>query len=139
MLFSLIHAQPSLPAGAHGHIRIVDALKSSDGGPSTFIVYHISLPALGLSSKRRYSEFEALRTALIALHPTRLVPPLPPKHSIGDYAAKQARAKEDAAIIARRRRLLGSFLERCATDPVLGKEDLLRRFCDGRESWVGAV
>lgn len=129
----------SLPTGAFGHIYITDALKSSDGGTSTFIVYCISLPALGLTSKRRYSEFEALRAALAALHPTRIVPPLPPKHTLGDYAAKQAKAKEDATIIARRRRMLGSFLERCAKDPVLGKDEVLKRFCDGRESWVSPL
>ncbi|PWN42358.1 hypothetical protein IE81DRAFT_323510 [Ceraceosorus guamensis] len=125
----------TLPPGSHGHVHVTDALKSSDGGPSTFIVYVISLPALGISAKRRYSEFEAFRAALVALHPTRIVPPLPPKHSLGDYAAKQGKAKEDATIIARRRRMLGSFLMRCAKDPVIGKDEVLRRFCDGRESW----
>ncbi|KAI3483173.1 hypothetical protein L1887_53953 [Cichorium endivia] len=55
-------------------IEIVDAQKSGDGG-SSFIVYVIRNGST--EAKRRYSEFEALREALIRLHPTIIIAPIP--------------------------------------------------------------
>lgn len=87
-------------------------------------------------AKRRYSEFEAFRDAMVKLFPTLIVPPIPSKHTLGDYAAKQSKAKEDATIIARRKRMLQVFLNRIAKHPTLSKSEVFRKFLDGRYPWV---
>lgn len=113
-------------------IEIVDAQKSGDGG-SSYIVYVIRNGST--EAKRRYSEFEALREALVRLHPTIIIAPIPSKHSLSDYAAKQSKAKEDATIIARRKRMLQSFLRRCDNHPKLRGDEVLQKFLDGRFHW----
>ncbi|KAE8267435.1 hypothetical protein A4X09_0g4913 [Tilletia walkeri] len=121
------------PLPDYSTLAIVDALKSSDNTGQTFIVY---LVRCGSSdAKRRYSEFEALREALVRLFPCYIVPPIPGKHTFGDYATKPSTAKEDGNIIARRRRMLGSFLHRCAGHNVLNRSIVFQRFLDGRFSW----
>ena len=87
-------------------------------------------------ARHRYSEFESLRTHLVKLYPTLIIPPIPSKNTIGDYAVKQAKAKEDAALIARRRRMLQTFLNRIARHPILSNERVFHRFLDGEVSWV---
>ncbi|EAT78889.2 hypothetical protein SNOG_13865 [Parastagonospora nodorum SN15] len=67
----------------------------------------------GLEVKRRYSEFASLRATLCSLHPTLIIPPIPEKHTMADYAAKPTKAKEDAGIIELRKRMLAVFLNRC--------------------------
>ncbi|WFD33069.1 hypothetical protein MSPP1_004126 [Malassezia sp. CBS 17886] len=114
-------------------ICITDAVASTASTTSTYIVYVIAAPHS--DARRRYSEFEALRDALIALHPTQLVPPIPSKHTLADYALKQGRAKNDAGVIAKRRRLLQRFLNRVAAHPVLGVDPVFQRFLDGRLAW----
>lgn len=96
-------------------------------------MYVISSP--GHEAKRRYSEFEALREALVALHPTLVIPPIPPKHTIADYALKQNKAKNDPVIIARRKRMLERFLRRLHEHPVLRQDVVFRCFLDPRFSW----
>lgn len=113
-------------------IEIVDAQKSGDSG-SSFIVYVIRNGTT--EAKRRYSEFEALREALVRLHPTIIIAPIPSKHTLSDYAAKQSKAKEDATIIARRKRMLQSFLRRCDNHPKLRGDEVLQKFLDGRFHW----
>lgn len=65
-----------------------------------------------------------------------IIPPIPSKQSIGDYAVKQAKAKEDAAMISRRKRMLQSFLNRIARHPVLSQEIVFHKFLDGNVPWV---
>ncbi|KAL9940345.1 hypothetical protein V8E36_001050 [Tilletia maclaganii] len=121
------------PLPDYSTLAIVDSLKSSDNTGKTFIVYLIRCGSA--DAKRRYSEFEALREALVRLFPCYIVPPIPGKHTFGDYATKPSTAKEDANIIARRRRMLGSFLKRCAAHQVLSRSIVFQRFLDGRFSW----
>lgn len=96
-------------------------------------MYDIRAGALG--AKRRYSEFEALRAALVALHPTVIVPPLPHKHQLLDYAFKQGRAKDDPELLAHRRRTLERFLTRVDATPALHDDPVFVRFLDARFSW----
>ncbi|ERF75664.1 Sorting nexin-41 [Endocarpon pusillum Z07020] len=98
----LLYENPEL------EIIIVDAGKSSDGG---YIVYRIRTGDIDV--QRRYSEFSSLRAALVNLHPTLIIPPIPEKHSMADYAAKPRKAKEDTSIIDLRKRMLSVFLNRC--------------------------
>lgn len=72
---------------------------------------------------------------LSKLHPVLIIPPIPPHHSMADYAVKQSKAKEDAAVIARRRRMLSVFLNRCHRHPVLGQDRTFNRFLDPNTTW----
>ena len=70
------------------------------------------------------------------LYPTLIIPPIPSKQTIGDYAVKQGKAKEDVAMIARRKRMLQTFLNRLARHPILSNEHVFHRFLEGEVSWV---
>lgn len=63
-------------------VNIVDASVSTDihSHLNGFIVYLIQLGTLNV--RRRYSEFEALRTCLVKQFPTIIVPPIPEKQSL---------------------------------------------------------
>ncbi|KAK2802058.1 CSN-associated deubiquitinating enzyme Ubp12 [Onygenales sp. PD_10] len=100
----ILSENPDLP------ILITHAGKNHESGGS-FIVYTIRTGDLEV--RRRYSEFNSLRATLVNLHPTLIVPPIPEKHTMADYAAKPTKAKEDTSIIDLRKRMLGVFLNRC--------------------------
>ena len=87
-------------------------------------------------ARHRYSEFESLRLNLTKLYPTLIIPPIPSKQTIGDYAIKQAKVREDTALIARRKRMLQTFLNRIARHPILSNEHVFHRFLQGEVSWV---
>ncbi|KZT55236.1 hypothetical protein CALCODRAFT_437488 [Calocera cornea HHB12733] len=122
-----------LHSGEDVEIQITDALKTSEGSSSSYIVYVIRTG--NVEARRRYSEFESLRNSLIKLYPTLIIPPIPLKQSIGEYAVKQNKAKEDAAMIARRKRMLQVFLNRVAKHPILSNEHVFHRFLDRDVSW----
>ncbi|BGP41572.1 Sorting nexin, cytoplasm-to-vacuole targeting pathway/endosomal sorting [Rhodotorula kratochvilovae] len=121
-------------------IVIVDALKTSEGASTPYIVYCIRFE--NREVRRRYSDFVSLRQALATLHPCYIVPPLPPKNTLASYAivgAHPAKAKEDAALIARRRRMLGTFLNRTLEHRALGQDRVFRRFLDPETPWVDVL
>ncbi|KAF8661373.1 hypothetical protein AX16_001466 [Volvariella volvacea WC 439] len=122
-----------LHSGEELEILITDAQKTSVGSTSPYIAYVIRTGTT--QSYHRYSEFESLRQSLVKLYPTLIIPPIPSKQSLGDYAVKQARAKEDAAMIAQRKRMLQTFLNRLAKHPILSNEHVFHRFLDGEVSW----
>ncbi|OSD02994.1 hypothetical protein PYCCODRAFT_1434877 [Trametes coccinea BRFM310] len=122
-----------LHSGDDAEILITDALKTSVNSTSPYITYVIK--AGNAEAQHRYSEFESLRNTLVKLYPTLIIPPIPSKQTIGDYAIKQAKAKEDAAMIARRKRMLQTFLNRIARHPILSNEHVFHRFLDGEVSW----
>ncbi|EXJ89203.1 sorting nexin-41 [Capronia epimyces CBS 606.96] len=111
-------------------IIITDAGKSSDGG---YIVYKIRTGDIEVT--RRYSEFSSLRAALVNLHPTLVIPPIPEKHTMADYAAKPTKAKEDIGIIDLRKRMLGVFLNRCRRMKDVVEDGVWWRFLDPNSSW----
>ncbi|BGP56671.1 Sorting nexin, cytoplasm-to-vacuole targeting pathway/endosomal sorting [Rhodotorula sphaerocarpa] len=121
---------------ARDAIQIVDALKTSEGASTPYIVYCIRFENRDV--RRRYSDFVSLRQALATLHPCFIVPPLPPKNTLSSYAVSAtnpAKAKEDAALIARRRRMLATFLNRTLIHPTLGQDRVFRRFLDPETPW----
>lgn len=85
---------------------------------------------------RRYSEFASLRNALVSLHPTLVIPPIPEKHSMADYAAKPTKAKEDKHVIDQRKRMLAVFLNRCRRMTDVMDDGVFWRFLDPNSSWV---
>ncbi|KAL8702606.1 MAG: hypothetical protein Q9201_004212 [Fulgogasparrea decipioides] len=113
-------------------IVITDAGKSHESGGS-YIVYTIRTGDLEV--RRRYSEFHSLRSTLVNLHPTLIIPPIPEKHSMADYAAKPTKAKEDVAIIDLRKRMLTMFLNRCRKMREVREDGVWWRFLDPNASW----
>ncbi|KAL2008449.1 hypothetical protein VTN00DRAFT_6643 [Thermoascus crustaceus] len=122
----ILYENPELP------ILITDAGKNHEGGGS-FIVYTIRTGDLEV--RRRYSEFASLRQTLVNLHPTLIIPPIPEKHTMADYAAKPTKAKEDAAIIELRKRMLAVFLNRCRKMKEVREDGVWWRFLDPNASW----
>ncbi|PHH63207.1 hypothetical protein CDD81_6159 [Ophiocordyceps australis] len=114
------------------HILITDAGKSSENG-GRYIVYTIRTGDLEV--RRRYSEFASLRDALIRLHPTLIIPPIPEKHTMADYAAKPTSAKQDQQIIDLRKRMLAVFLNRCRRMDAVREDGVWWRFLDPNASW----
>ncbi|VDB88578.1 unnamed protein product [Peniophora sp. CBMAI 1063] len=119
--------------GDDAEVLIVDAVKTSEHASSPYIAYVIK--SGNATARHRYSEFESLRNGLTRLYPTLIIPPIPSKQSIGEYAIKQGKAKEDANMIARRRRMLQTFLNRISRHPILSNEHVFHRFLDGEVSW----
>ncbi|GAM87312.1 hypothetical protein ANO11243_053350 [Dothideomycetidae sp. 11243] len=112
-------------------IQIVHAGKNAEGGG--YIVYTIRTGEIEV--RRRYSEFASLRSTLVALHPTLIIPPIPEKHSMADYAAKPTKAKEDEGIIELRKRMLATFLNRCRKMKEVREDGVWWRFLDPNASW----
>ena len=113
-------------------IQITHAGKNTEGGGG-FITYTIRTGEIEV--RRRYSEFASLRQTLVSLHPTLIVPPIPEKHSIADYAAKPTKAKEDVGIIELRQRMLTTFLNRCRRMKEVREDGVWWRFLDPNVSW----
>ncbi|RAL60518.1 hypothetical protein DID88_009714 [Monilinia fructigena] len=122
----ILYENPELP------ILIVDAGKSSESG-GKYIVYTIRTGDLEV--RRRYSEFASLREALSRLHPTLIIPPIPEKHTMADYAANPTKAKQDQQIIDLRKRMLAVFLNRCRRMDEVRNDGVWWRFLDPNASW----
>ncbi|KAF8757788.1 PhoX homologous domain, present in p47phox and p40phox [Rhizoctonia solani] len=110
-----------LHSGDEPEIIITDAQKSSEGAGSVYIAYVIR--SGNVETRRRYSEFESLRNSLSKLYPTLIIPPF------------RSKAKEDANLIARRRRMLQVFLNRIARHPILSNDHVFHRFLERDVSW----
>lgn len=78
-----------------------------------------------------------MRDALTRLHPTLIIPPIPEKHTMADYAANPTNAKQDQQIIDLRKRMLAVFLNRCRRMDQVRDDGVLWRFLDPNASWVG--
>lgn len=113
-------------------IQIVQAGKNVESGGG-YITYAIRTGDLEV--RRRYSEFASLRQTLVNLHPTLIIPPIPEKHSMADYAAKPTKAKEDQGIIELRQRMLATFLNRCRRMKEVREDGVWWRFLDPNASW----
>ncbi|KAF3352787.1 hypothetical protein VdG1_08724 [Verticillium dahliae VDG1] len=122
----ILYENPSLP------ILITDAGKSAESG-GKYIVYTIRTG--NLEVRRRYSEFATLRDALTRLHPTLIIPPIPEKHTMADYAANPTNAKQDQQIIDLRKRMLAVFLNRCRVMNEVREDGVWWRFLDPNASW----
>ncbi|KIW02011.1 uncharacterized protein PV09_06517 [Verruconis gallopava] len=114
-------------------ILITHAGRNSEGG-GNYIAYTIRTGDLEV--RRRYSDFDKLRDTLVRLHPTLIIPPIPEKHSVADYAAKPTKAKEDQGIIELRKRMLAVFLNRCRRMKDIREDGVWWRFLDPNASWT---
>ncbi|ORZ23513.1 hypothetical protein BCR42DRAFT_404936 [Absidia repens] len=107
--------------------------QSNASGGKSYIAYTIRLR--NIETKHRYSEFESLWKSFTKLYPAAIVPPIPEKHSIVDYAALQTRFKDDIPMIEKRKRMLQSFLNRAAKHPILGRDHVFHRFLESGVLW----
>jgi hypothetical protein len=73
---------------------------------------------------------------LTRLHPTLVIPPIPEKHTMADYAANPTSAKQDQQIIDLRKRMLMVFLNRCRRMDAVREDGVWWRFLDPNSSWV---
>ncbi|KAK5663932.1 hypothetical protein OQA88_144 [Cercophora sp. LCS_1] len=126
----MLYENPELP------ILITDAGKSTESG-GRYIVYTIKTGDLIV--RRRYSEFASLRETLTRLHPTLVIPPIPEKHTMADYAANPTNAKQDQQIIDLRKRMLAVFLNRCRRMEQVRTDGVWWRFLDPNSSWNEVV
>ncbi|KAG0337001.1 Sorting nexin, cytoplasm-to-vacuole targeting pathway/endosomal sorting [Podila humilis] len=118
----------------HTTLLVTSAVKVADGlTAGAFVAYTIKVGDSEV--KRRYSEFESLRKVLCRIYPTLIVPPIPEKHSISNYANIQNKSKEDAAMVEKRKRMLQKFLNRLARHEILSYEHVFHRFLETGVSW----
>ncbi|KAI9021596.1 hypothetical protein CLU79DRAFT_702786 [Phycomyces nitens] len=115
------------------NIAITNAQKTGSDKTNSFVLYIIKFQ--NKLVMRRYSEFESLKTALTHLHPSLLVPPIPEKHGITDYAHVQKRVKDDKEMITKRKRTLQRFLRRLVSHPILCHEHIFHCFLDTTVMW----
>ncbi|KAF9935434.1 Sorting nexin, cytoplasm-to-vacuole targeting pathway/endosomal sorting [Linnemannia zychae] len=119
----------------HTTLLVTSANKVADGLTATsFVAYTIKVGDNEV--RRRYSEFESLRKVLCRIYPTLIVPPIPEKHSISNYANIQNKSKEDAAMVEKRKRMLQKFLNRLAKHEILSYEHVFHRFLETGVSWT---
>ena len=62
------------------------------------------------------------------MHPSCVIPPIPKKQSMADYASKLGKIVDDPPIIQKRMRLLGFFLERLIGHAVFRRNHLVHLF-----------
>ncbi|SAM02552.1 hypothetical protein [Absidia glauca] len=123
-----------LLSGNDSFIFITGSQKQSDASAGKpYVAYNIRIGSV--ETRHRYSEFESLCKSFVKLHPTVIVPPIPEKHSIVDYAALQTRVKDDLAMVEKRKRMLQTFLNRVAKHPVLGHDHVFHRFLETGTAW----
>ncbi|KAF9439257.1 Sorting nexin, cytoplasm-to-vacuole targeting pathway/endosomal sorting [Entomortierella beljakovae] len=118
----------------HTSLFVTSATKVADGlTASSFVAYTIKIGDKEV--RRRYSEFESLRKVLCRIYPTLIVPPIPEKHTISNYANIQNKSKEDAVIVEKRKRMLQKFLNRLAKHEILSYEHIFHRFLEPEATW----
>ncbi|KAI9267831.1 hypothetical protein BY458DRAFT_511503 [Sporodiniella umbellata] len=118
-------------------IFVTGAQKQSDVPGKSYIAYQLRIG--NIETSRRYSEFESFRKSLTLLHPTLIVPPIPEKHSLVDYAALQAKVRDDLAMIEKRKRMLQTFLNRVAKHPELGQDHVFHQFLEHNVAWADVL
>ncbi|BGP12306.1 hypothetical protein JCM10213_006630 [Rhodosporidiobolus nylandii] len=129
-------------AGGVGEVSVTDGKVELEGTSDTFVSYLVqakpspspsssspSSAAPALSSRRRFHDFQFLRSALSKEFPACVVPPLPEKHRM-EYVIGDRFSPE---FIERRRVDLERFLQRLARHPKLSRTELLREFLGSGE------
>lgn len=79
------------------HVRILEAKKVSEGQSRTFVAYFIKYN--GHMVRRRYSDFESLRSILVKLFPLMVIPPIPEKEGLKSYSKAIAGLKHAKYIL----------------------------------------
>ncbi|KAG7886667.1 hypothetical protein KL938_000320 [Ogataea parapolymorpha] len=89
---------------------------------------------------RRYTDFVFLRSYLTKLFQTKVIPPIPEKHSLGRLIKNPFTYKSDTKIIYRRIRLLQYFLTELISDPEIKQAEVFVKFLDSSQrNWLQMV
>ncbi|OUM65531.1 hypothetical protein PIROE2DRAFT_59962 [Piromyces sp. E2] len=120
-------------------IEITQAEKINDFFGSSYIVYTIqTIEKEGhkvlFETKRRYSEFDMLQKHLIARFPTLIVPPIPSKSNIIEYATGSGKNQKDT-MVEKRKRMLQTFLNRLRKHPVFSSMHIVHLFIQSGAQW----
>ncbi|GME81958.1 unnamed protein product [Ambrosiozyma monospora] len=100
------------------------------------VFYKIQLDLISSVVLRRYSDFASLRSFLIKFFQTKVIPPIPEKHSLGKLIKNPFNYKSDTHIIERRTRLLEFFLNELISDDEIRNSEILTKFLDpGEKNW----
>ena len=78
--------------------------------------------------RKRYSEFDQLHDYLKDKYPAIIIPSIPSKTSLKQYAAHPNSAKFDPNVIQQRKRLLEKFLSRVLEHQILSEDDGVLQF-----------
>ncbi|EDO17838.1 hypothetical protein Kpol_1043p28 [Vanderwaltozyma polyspora DSM 70294] len=135
-------------------VQILEANKVSEGQGRAYVAYTIKWG--DQSVRRRYSDFESLRSVLMKLFPTSLLPPIPEKQTLKNYSKSIAGSKSnyllpsegtgsvdlvlsvingtvtnnDEKLIRHRIRMLTSFLNKLLQDEEILKTPIIYDFLD---------
>eukprot|EP00834_Sanchytrium_tribonematis_P002647 NODE_86_length_22075_cov_1.190253.p7 type:complete len:360 gc:universal NODE_86_length_22075_cov_1.190253:9761-10840(+) len=104
-------------------IQIVDA--QTQNKITVYIIQHGDVEI-----RKRYSEFDQLHAYLKDKYPAIIIPMIPSKTSLKQYAAHPNSAKFDPNVIQQRKRLLEKFLNRILAHQVLVEDDGVKQFLD---------
>ncbi|CDF91079.1 ZYBA0S09-04324g1_1 [Zygosaccharomyces bailii CLIB 213] len=139
-------------------VQILEANKLSEGQGRTYVAYTIKYG--GSTVRRRYSDFESLRSILVKLFPMTLVPPIPEKQTIKTYGKSIAGSKSnyllpsesagsvdlslsvingpvnnsDERLIRHRIRMLTGFLNKLLQNDEITKTSIITDFLDPNNS-----
>lgn len=139
-------------------VQILEANKLSEGQGRTYIAY--SIKHKDNMVRRRYSDFESLRSILVKLFPMSLIPPIPEKQSIKTYGKAIATSKpsyllpsegtgsvdlslsvingsvnnSDERLIRHRIRMLTGFLNKLLHDSEIMKTSIISDFLDSNNA-----
>lgn len=103
----------SAGSGPTYDVSVVDPKKIGDGIFGSYVGFTVKTKRSNgedLEVLRRYSDFLWLRDILVKEFPNKLVPPMPPKHAVGE-------GKYDPLFLEVRRSDLQRFLSRVAKNP----------------------
>ncbi|GME85833.1 unnamed protein product [[Candida] boidinii] len=99
---------------------------------SKTVFYKIELES-GDQVLRRYSDFASLRIFLLKLFQTRVIPPIPEKHSLGKLIKNPFNFKSDKHVIEQRIRMLNYFLDTLRSCNEIKNSNVLKKFLDPQE------
>jgi len=120
-------------------IEITNAEKVNDFFGSSYIVYSIQTVKkeghqILFETKRRYSEFDMLQKHLIARFPTLIIPPIPGKSNLIEYATGSGKNQKDT-MVEKRKRMLQTFLNKLRKHPVLCCMHIIHLFIQSGAQW----
>lgn len=96
------------------------------------VFYKIELES-GDQVLRRYSDFASLRIFLLKLFQTKVIPPIPEKHSLGKLIKNPFNFKSDKHVIEQRIRMLNYFLDTLRSCNEIKNSNVLKKFLDPQE------
>lgn len=118
-------------------ILVTDPRRVGEGRDS-HVEYLVQIE--GHAVRRRFSEFDSFREALVKAIPTCIIPPLPDKDGLTLNAVSfnllASNTPVDPDALEKRRVHLQSFLNRIAKHPILSAQTLFHRFLEA-EAWTG--